>query len=165
MFITGLGTAAPGQRYSQHDCWEAIRNANPFSRLAPRSRAILKKVLCSDNGIAARHLALDPLEEAFNLTPDALHSRFIKHAPTLATAAARHALQDARVAPDAIDAILVSTCTGYLCPGLTSYVGEQLGLRPDVFTLDLVGQGCGATLPNLRTADALLAAGRANHVL
>src|SRR5207248_1738973 len=57
------------------------------------------------------------------------------------------------------------TCTGYLCPGLTSYVSERLGLRMDVFALDLVGQGCGAALPNLRTADALLAAGRANRVL
>jgi len=52
-----------------------------------------------------------------------------------------------------------------LCPGLTSYVSERLGLRADVFTLDLVGQGCGAALPNLRTAEALLAAKRAKKVL
>ena len=32
-------------------------------------------------------------------------------------------------AAEDIDALLVSTCTGYLCPGLTSYVGERLGLR------------------------------------
>src|SRR5207302_2862196 len=37
--------------------------------------------------------------------------------------------------------------------------------RPDVFALDLVGQGCGAALPNLRTADALLAGKRAEKVL
>jgi hypothetical protein len=41
-----------------------------------------------------------------------------------------------------------------LCPGLTSYVSEQLGLRENVFALDLVGQGCGAALPNLRAAEA-----------
>jgi predicted naringenin-chalcone synthase len=61
--------------------------------------------------------------------------------------------------------VIVSTCTGYLCPGLTSYTGERLGLRPNVLTLDLVGQGCGAALPNLRAADALLAAGRCQRVL
>jgi alkylresorcinol/alkylpyrone synthase len=61
--------------------------------------------------------------------------------------------------------VLISTCTGYLCPGLTSYVSERLGLRADVFALDLVGQGCGAALPNLRTAEALLAAQRAQKVL
>src|SRR6201999_1325844 len=30
---------------------------------------------------------------------------------------------------------------------------------------DLVGQGCGAALPNMRIADALIASGRATHVL
>jgi predicted naringenin-chalcone synthase len=48
---------------------------------------------------------------------------------------------------------------------LTSYLGERLGLRPDVMTFDLVGQGCGAALPNLRVAEALLAAGRCQRVL
>jgi predicted naringenin-chalcone synthase len=165
MFIIGLGTAVPSQRYAQRDCWDALRNAETFAQLSPRSRGILKKVLCSDNGIATRHLALDPLGEAFNLTPDALHARFVKHAPALATEAARRALNDSCCKVEEIDAVLISTCTGYLCPGLTSYVSEQLDLRPDVFALDLVGQGCGAALPNLSTADALLAAGRAQKVL
>ncbi|TAK97514.1 MAG: stilbene synthase, partial [Verrucomicrobia bacterium] len=106
-----------------------------------------------------------PLSDAFDLTPDALHARFLKHAPQLATQAAERALADAGVSAKQIDAVLISTCTGYLCPGLTSYVSERLGLRGDVFALDLVGQGCGAALPNLRTAEALLAAGRAEKVL
>ncbi len=165
MFVIGLGTAAPPQRYAQRDCWDALQNSVPFTRLAPRSRAILKKVLCGENGIASRHLALDPLTEAFDLTPDALQARFAKHAPALAVEAAQRALRDADCAPAEIDAVLISTCTGYLCPGLTSYVSERLGLRADVFTLDLVGQGCGAALPNLRTAEALLAARRAQKVL
>jgi predicted naringenin-chalcone synthase len=165
MFVTGLGTAAPAQCYAQRDCWDVLRQAEPFAQLAPRSRAILKKVLCGDNGVATRHLALDSLAEVFNLTPDVLQARFTKHAPALAAEAAQRALHDAGCAPADIDAVLISTCTGYLCPGLTSYVSERLGLRADVFTLDLVGQGCGAALPNLRTAEALLAAKRAQKVL
>ncbi len=165
MFVIGLGTAAPARRYAQLECWDALQISIPFARLAPRSRAILKKVLCGDNGIATRHLALDPLAEVFNLTPDALQARFAQHAPALAAEAAQRALQDAGCAPSEIDAVLISTCTGYLCPGLTSYVSERLGLRADVFTLDLVGQGCGAAMPNLRTAEALLAANRAQRVL
>jgi len=165
MFVIGLGTAAPAQCYAQRECWDVLQHAELFARLAPRSRAILKKVFCGDNGIATRHLALDPLTEAFNLTPDALQARFTRHAPALAAEAAQRALHDAGCAPSEIDAVLISTCTGYLCPGLTSYVSERLGLRPDVFTLDLVGQGCGAALPNLRAAEALLAAGRARKIL
>ncbi|MBU6409745.1 MAG: stilbene synthase [Verrucomicrobia bacterium] len=165
MFIAGLGTAVPPRRYTQRECWNAVQASAEFSRLQPRSRAILKKVLCGDNGIATRHLALEPLAEVFDATPDALHARFTRHAPALAAEAARRALDDAGCGPAEMDAVIISTCTGYLCPGLTSYVSEQLGLRPDVFALDLVGQGCGAALPNLRTAEALLAAGRAEKAL
>jgi polyketide synthase Type III len=165
MFITGLGTAAPPQRYTQAQCWEALQGSKPYGDLTPRSRAILRKVLTGNNGILTRHLAFDNLAEAFDLRPDALHARFATAAPDLATRAATHALtQSARNAVD-IDAVLISTCTGYLCPGLTSYVGERLGLRADVLTLDLVGQGCGAALPNLRAAEALLASGRCRNVL
>jgi alkylresorcinol/alkylpyrone synthase len=165
MFIAGLGTAAPPRRYAQRECWDALRHSSPFSRLKPRSQSILKKILTGENGIASRHLALESLTDVFEIAPDVLQSRFAKHAPALATLAAKRALADANCAVKKIDAILISTCTGYLCPGLTSYVGEQLGLRPDVLALDLVGQGCGAALPNLRTAEAVLAAGQAENVL
>ena len=165
MFIIGLGTAAPPNRYAQRDCWGALEKSALVATLTPRSRAILRKVLCGDNGIATRHLALDALAEAFAVTPDILHNRFAKHAPVLAEAAARKALADAGCTVAEMDAVIISTCTGYLCPGLTSYVSERLGLRNDVFALDLVGQGCGAALPNLRTAEALLAARRAKKIL
>ena len=165
MFIIGLGTAAPSHRYTQAECWTALQESPQFQSLTPRSRAILRKVLTGNNGIATRHFALENLDDAFALTPDALHSRFTAHAPKLAAEAARRALADAETAAGDIDALLISTCTGYLCPGLTSYVGEQLGLRPDVLNLDLVGQGCGAALPNLRAAEALLAAKRCERVL
>jgi alkylresorcinol/alkylpyrone synthase len=165
MFITGLGTAAPEQRYTQAQCLDALQNSERFHELSPRSRAILRKVLTGANGIATRHLSLDKLTDAFDMTPDALHARFLHNAPLLAAQAAERAFAEAKIKPSDIDAIVASTCTGYLCPGLTSYVGERLGLRPDVMNFDLVGQGCGAALPNLRVADALLAANRAQNVL
>jgi alkylresorcinol/alkylpyrone synthase len=165
MFITGLGTATPANRFTQQECRQFAQTSEHIQRLNPRSQAIVKKVLRANNGIESRFLAFDSLDEAFALTPDALHARFVQHAPAVATLAAERALSDARTKPAQIDALIISTCTGYLCPGLTSYVSERLGLRPDVLTLDLVGQGCGAALPNLRTAEALLAAGRAGHVL
>ena len=149
----------------QSECWEAAQSAAQFSRLNLRSRAIIKKVLRGDNGIESRHLGLDSLTEVFDLTPDALHARFTKHAPVLATQAAERALHEAGLLPRDIDAIIISTCTGYLCPGLTSYVSERLGLRANALCLDLVGQGCGAAIPNLRTGEALLAAGRCGQVL
>lgn len=165
MFIVGLGTAAPQRRYAQKECWDLVQHIKAFQELQPRSRAIIRKVLTGNNGITSRHLAFENLDEAFELTPDALNRRFTLHAPALAASAAQRALNEASVKPAELDALLISTCTGYLCPGLTSYVGERLGTRPDVLTLDFVGQGCGAALPNLRAAEALLTAGRCDRVL
>ena len=165
MFITGIGTATPLHRYSQQECWATLIKHARFQEFTPRSKAILKKVLTGQSGIVTRHLALDHLNQAFEITPDALHARFIKNAPALATAAAERALADSKTGPREIDAVLISTCTGYLCPGLTSYTSERLGLRPDALALDLVGQGCGAALPNLQTASALVASGNYARVL
>ncbi len=165
MFITGLGTATPATRYTQAQCWDALQSSKHFGELAARSRAILKKVLANQNGIATRHLALDPLTEAFDTTPDALQARFTRHAPALATQAAQKALADAGKTAAEIDAVIIATCTGYLCPGLSSYVSERLSMRANAATIDLVGQGCGAALPNLRTAHALVASGQCKNVL
>jgi alkylresorcinol/alkylpyrone synthase len=165
MFITGLGTAAPQHRFTQKECWDVFSASDLSRQLDSRSRAIVKKVLTGNNGIISRHLVLDRVDEAFDVTPDVLHARYVKHAPLLGTQAAERALADAGTECNQIDALIISTCTGYLCPGLTSYVGERLGLRPDVLNLDLVGQGCGAALPNLTTAHALLDSGRCKHVL
>jgi predicted naringenin-chalcone synthase len=165
MFIVGIGTATPPRCYAQREIWDAFQNSSQFLQLKPRSQSILQKVLCGENGISARHLALEKISDVFETTPDVLQSRFAKHAPALATEAAERALKDAKCKPGEIDAIFISTCTGYLCPGLTSYVSERLGLRPNIFALDLVGQGCGAALPNLRAAESILTAGHAKKVL
>ena len=165
MFVIGLGAAVPPWRYTQCECWEALQASAQFPKLATRSQALLRKVLTGDNGIRTRHLALPDLREAFDLSPDTLHRRFRDHAPRLAADAARRALDDAGCEAPAIDALVVSTCTGYLCPGLSSYATELVGLRSDVLPLDLVGQGCGAAMPSLAVAEAFLSSGRAERVL
>src|SRR6202451_4484593 len=108
MFIVGLGTATPLQRYVQRESWDAFQNSPQFSKLKPRSRAILQKVLCGENGISTRHLALEHLSDVFETTPDALQARFAKHAPALATLAAQRALENADCAAKEIDAVLIS---------------------------------------------------------
>jgi len=165
MFVNGLGTANPAHRYSKSDCWEAFKASAWFRQLDRRAHMIAETVLLKDNGIAWRSLAVASLEEVFRIDPDTLHERFLANAPALGAAAATSALHEAGLAAGEIDGVVISTCTGYLCPGLTSYVIERLGLRADVLAFDLVGQGCAAALPNWRLADALLAAGSCRHVL
>src|SRR5512136_2137881 len=126
MFITGIGTANPPQRYTQAECWLAYQESKQFKQLDKRARATLRKVLLAENGIRTRYFALNPLTEVFDATPDKLHQRFAQHAPALAAQAAERALQQADHQADEIDAVIISTCTGYLCPGLSSYVVERM---------------------------------------
>jgi polyketide synthase Type III len=165
MFVRGLGTAYPAQRYTKAECLEAFQASTWLDKLDRRARTIIEVVLMGDNGIDARHLALDSLEDVFSIDPDTLHARFLAHAPRLAADAAAKALHDASLAASEIDGIVVSTCTGYLCPGLSGYVVERLGLRSDVPAFDLVGHGCAAALPNWQLADALLTARKSQNVL
>jgi alkylresorcinol/alkylpyrone synthase len=165
MFISAIGTATPANRYTQRECWEAYCVSPYLERLSSRSHAILRKVLGSDNGIETRHFVLSDLREAFSYDANMLHRRFADNAPALAAQAARQALDRAGVTAQEIDALIICTCTGYLCPGLTSYVSELLGLRSSSYLADLVGHGCGAALPNLQLARALLDSGQARRVL
>lgn len=165
MFIGGIGTAAPIHRYSKAECLESFYQSDWFHRLDARSHYIAQTVLKRDNGMEYRHLALDSLKEAFCIEPDTLAARFLRYAPQLAEEAGANALRTARIEARQIDAVVVSTCTGYLCPGLSGYVVERLGLRPDVRAFDLVGQGCAAALPNLRLGESLIASNSCHYVL
>jgi predicted naringenin-chalcone synthase len=157
MFLHALATAVPPTAFTQAECWEIAQKSKVRERLKKRSMLILQTILRSEHGIAKRHFAMPNIEGVFDLTPDQLNLAFREEAPRLAGRALTAALERARLRPENIDALLICTCTGYLCPGLTSYVAEQLGLRPNTFLQDLVGLGCGAAIPMLRAASHLTA--------
>jgi len=165
MYLRGIGTAVPPHRYTKAECLEAFRRSDWFAKLDARSHVIARTVLQRDNGIEARRLAVDSLDAVFRIDPDTLAARFCTHAPALATEAAERALLAAGLRRREVDAVVVSTCTGYLCPGLSGYVVERLDLRSDVQCYDLVGQGCAAAVPNLQLGRALVASASAANVL
>jgi predicted naringenin-chalcone synthase len=165
VFLHSIGTAVPDRVFTKAQCWDAFAASDWFDRLDARSHALAKLVLTRDNGIDQRWLCMDSLAEVFAIDPDTLHRRFARHAPQLAGQAGHSALQRSGCRPGAIDAVIVTTCTGYLCPGLSGYAIERLGLRSDVLAFDLVGQGCAGALPNWQLANALLASGQCEHVL
>ncbi len=158
MYLHALATALPEAAFTQKQCWELVQNSNVRLRLKKRSMLILQAILRGEHGIDRRHFAVRNVEGVFDLTPDELNAIFRVEAPQLAGRALTAALQQANIRADEIDALLICTCTGYLCPGITSYVAEQLGLRTDTFLQDLVGLGCGAAIPTMRAASHVLAA-------
>ena len=158
MFLHALATAVPPTSYTQHECWDIALRSPVRDRLNKRSMLVLQSILRGEHGITKRHIAVPDVENVFDLSPDQLNAAFRVEAPRLASQALAAALERAALRPDQLDALLVCTCTGYLCPGVSSYVAEQLGLRPDAILQDLVGLGCGAAIPTLRAASHLLAA-------
>jgi alkylresorcinol/alkylpyrone synthase len=158
MFLHALATAVPSAAFTQPQCWEIVEKSGMRSRLKRRSMLIMHSILKGDHGILTRHFAMPGIDRVFDLTSDELNHGFRSEAPKLAGAALTQALAKAGIRADELDALLICTCTGYLCPGLTSYVAENLGIRQDAVLHDLVGLGCGAAIPMLRAASHLLAA-------
>jgi len=158
MYLHALATALPPVAFTQAECWAMFERSVARQQLSRRSALILQAILRHDSGISTRHFAMPDIEHVLSLTADELNEAFRVEAPRLAAHALSSALAQSDLVAGEVDALLICTCTGYLCPGVTSYVAEQLGLRSDVFLQDLVGLGCGAAIPCLRAADAILAA-------
>ncbi|MFZ1055104.1 MAG: stilbene synthase, partial [Opitutaceae bacterium] len=158
MYLHALSTALPPASFTQPDCWGIAERSGVRRRLSRRTMLVLQSILKGENGIARRHFAVPEVERIFDRSPDELNQAFRAEAPALAGRALSGALESAGLEPQNLDALLICTCTGYLCPGLTSYVAENLGLRPNAVLHDVVGLGCGAAIPTLRAASHFLAA-------
>ncbi|GAB4246434.1 MAG: type III polyketide synthase [Candidatus Methylacidiphilales bacterium] len=158
MILHGIGSAVPPFYYRQEACLDALVESGQILALRPSSRRLLERVLRGDNGIEGRFLATESLPELFALDADGLNEMFRREAPRLGAQALERALQVAGVPAEKVDALFVCTCTGYLCPGVSSYVAEQMGLRPNIYLHDLVGLGCGAAIPMLRSVAGFVAA-------
>jgi len=158
VYLQSLATAVPPRAFTQREIWEALNRSPLASRLKPRSLDLLGRILNGDSGIETRHFAFDRPEDVFLLEAQELNERFEAAAPALAAEALAGALDRAGLVANDLDGLVVCTCTGYLCPGLSSFVAERLGLRTDAWLSDLAGQGCGAAIPTLRQAAHFLAA-------
>ncbi|HEY5227202.1 MAG TPA: stilbene synthase, partial [Opitutaceae bacterium] len=144
MFLHSLATELPPATFTQQDCWNIVERSGMRARLKRRSILIMQTILKGDHGIATRHFAMPEIERVFDRTSDELNDAFRAEAPALAGRALSSALAKAGLEAASLDALLICTCTGYLCPGITSYVAEKLGIRQDAILHDLVGLGCGA---------------------
>ncbi len=159
MYLRSIASSVPPRSFTQDSCWDIMRDHSIFTALKPRSAGLLKKILTNpDSGISTRHLALDSIDHAFGKGPQELNETFEREAPMLAGNALTVALEKAGMTANEVDALFVCTCTGYLCPGVTSHLAERLGMRDDIYLADLVGLGCGAAIPTLRAAHGYLAA-------
>jgi predicted naringenin-chalcone synthase len=146
--LSALATANP-QRYATQEEIYAFLVAHFAMR--PEEKDLYRQLLM-EGPIRGRHIAVDVDEEICSQDPDCLIRRFATHSRRVAAEAARTAMDQASLGPPQIEGLIVNTCTGYLCPGLSSYLVEDLGLPAFTSVLDLMGMGCGGAIPNLEAA-------------
>lgn len=164
MYLQALATAFPPHNFTQEECLQILLDSGAMDSLRPRSRDLLAKILTGDSGISTRQFCAPDLPRLFSADAGDLHKHFETHAPRLASDAILKACERCAIDSSSLDALLVCTCTGYLCPGLSSHISERLGMKPNAFLQDLLGLGCGAALPLLETARGILAANPAATV-
>jgi predicted naringenin-chalcone synthase len=123
--------------------------------LSSRSLSLLQGLL-SNTSIRRRSFALEAPQELFTEDADGRIRRFTRRAIELSAEAIEKALVTAGLSCREVGGLVVNTCTGYICPGLSTYLLQKLGLDRSVRVYDLVGSGCGGALPNLEVAESLL---------
>jgi predicted naringenin-chalcone synthase len=157
VYVGAIGTANPPCKISQHQAALLVQS-NYEGVLRPRSMEMLLQAIRHPS-IESRYFAVDSPEDIVVLKdedPDKRIERFTRWSVDLAVTATKKAMASAGVAAEEISALIVNTCTGYLCPGIATYCLEPLNLRPDTLAFDLVGSGCGGALANLMMGAGLL---------
>lgn len=152
MILRSIAPAFPEEKVSQSDCWERFKSSGALNALRPGSVELLRRLLSNDNGIDQRHLAVSDMTYLKSAPACGLNRSFEVEGPRLAAQALQKALDRAGLRSKDLDALFICTCTGYLCPGLSSHVAELAGVPESAYLHDLVGQGCGAAIPMLRAA-------------
>ncbi len=161
--LGALAVACPPCTMDQDQIATSIRN-NYGHRLNSRSLSVLKKVF-SHPSVLRRRFAVDRPEELVDEDPDARIARFTRWAIELSDQSARKAIAQAGLGVEDITGLVVNTCTGYICPGLSTYLVERLGLKATIPAHDMVGGGCGGAVPNLQISSGLLNQSRQGAIL
>jgi predicted naringenin-chalcone synthase len=152
--IEGVGTSLPPFQltHAQH-----LEFARQQGTLSEKTLATYARIM-EHSEIETRGIALDDFTEMLETDHDRILARFERWGVTLSAQALERGLAAAYVRAEEVTYLAVTTCTGYLCPGLSSYVAERCGLPQDVIRVDIVGMGCGAAVPALEQACQHLAA-------
>jgi predicted naringenin-chalcone synthase len=152
--IASVAVAIPP--YCLHQS-KALKILNKYygEKLSRRNLEIMRKVFAHP-GIQSRFLAIEDPENLISEQPDARIARFTHWAVKLSKEAVLSALEKAGLTVNNVGALVVNTCTGYICPGISTYLIEELGLLQDTRVYDLVGSGCGGAIPNLQICGDML---------
>ena len=149
-----MAVATPPYRLYQSKAVEILERYYS-EKLSRRNREIMRKVFAHPS-IRCRYLAIEDPESLISEEPDARIARFTRWAVKLSSEAILRALEKVGLTVNDVGALVVNTCTGYICPGISTYIMEELGLPRETRMYDLVGSGCGGAIPNLQVCEDIL---------
>ena len=152
--LKALATANPPLYVTQEQAFHYYRT---LFDLQEHEEELYRRLLL-DGAIEGRYIGMDSPVEAVETDQDLLNRRYLKFSRMIAARAVEKALVRAGCSPSAVGGLVVNSCTGYLCPGLTSYLVEDAGLPRDLQIADLMGMGCGGALPGLSVAGGMIRA-------
>jgi predicted naringenin-chalcone synthase len=152
-YIGSFSTAVP-QYHCDQGFAEVFMKKNFGGRLNSRSMGLIRTIF-SHPSIRKRHFALDDPMCLVDEDPDHRIKRFTERSIELSAQAITDALAKAGIDVGDVSGLVVNTCTGYICPGISTYLIERLGLPRSLRAFDLVGSGCGGAIPNLQSAESL----------
>ncbi len=144
--ILAVGTANPPRRYSQEEIYDLVHRSSAFYR-SERVRQIFM-----NSGIDYRHFCFDIETFNPNESADQLHERFSVGSVALSAEAINACLASGGYSISDVDYIVAVSCTGYLCPGLSSLLIKELGMKRNIQRADLLGMGCAGAMPGLQRA-------------
>ena len=155
-FISSFA-AVPGPYVADQEFAEEFMKKHYSGRLSHRSLGLVRTIF-SHPSIRKRHFTFDDPLCLIDEDPDRRVARFTERSIELSSQAIEQALSRAGAGVGDVSGILVNTCTGYICPGISTYLIERLGLSRSIRAYDMVGSGCGGAVPNLQVAEAMLRA-------
>ena len=153
-FVASIASVAPPFSADQKFAADLIKK-HFGQQLTPRSLGLIRATF-SHPSIKKRHFAVEDPARIMDESPDQRVARFTEKSVELAAQAVAKALDQAGVAVRDVNGLVVNTCTGYICPGISTYLMERLGLARNTKVYDMVGSGCGGAIPNLQVAESLL---------
>lgn len=148
VYIASIAVTTPPYSINQAQA-EAFLIKHYSNKLSPKKLAIMHRIF-SHPSVLRRYLAVEDIKYLVNEHPDDRITRFTNRAVELSSEAIMNALAQVDLTVDAVSGLVVNTCTGYICPGISTYLIEKLGLSHQTQAYDLVGSGCGGAIPNLQ---------------
>jgi predicted naringenin-chalcone synthase len=139
--ISAVATATPPHRFSQARVLELAGYGDP-----------VRQGFFANSQIDGRYLYVDPARARTDETVDELNDRFRRGALELGEMAARRALERAGWAPEALDFLATTTCTGRLTPSLDAHLIARLGCRPAIQRVHVGDTGCASAMVALQQA-------------